>query len=258
MKYLRKTVALLIGVAFVAAIVIGIGVIYAVKNVNVTILTYSDDEETRKSDYEAVKDTLGAIKGGSILFISEKNVIDALESGDSNYSFVSYEKIYPCTINVTLKERRETFAVSVGGKYSMFDAEGKFLRQSAENINVNDGHENLLIEGIAINEIEEIAKIAADFEAKLVQTGTRILRSTVESIVVDENKAISDYAERLVFNLKSGIKIELVNFRDLTEEKMKSAVEEYSSLTDRQKLGGTIRSYQILESGEVRSLYSPV
>lgn len=253
MKYLRKIVALLIGVALLAAIVIGVGVIFAVKNVNVTLLTYSDDEQTQESDYAAVKSSLETIKGGSIVFIGEKNIIDALKSDESNYSFISYEKIYPCTINVVLKERLETFTVSVGGNYSMFDAEGKFLRQAKENINVNDGYANVLIEGVSINGIEEIAKFAADFKTKF-----GLLRSTVESITLDENKSIPDYVERLVFKLKSGIKIELVNFRSATQEKLDSAFLEYSSLTDREKLTGTIRSYQLVDSGEVRSLYTPV
>ncbi|MDE6868116.1 MAG: hypothetical protein K2J83_03105, partial [Clostridia bacterium] len=169
MKFLRKIIALVIGVAFVAAIVISIGLIFAVKNVNVTVLSYSEDGS---GNYADAKSSLSSVKGESILFIGTKELDKAIEG--CNYSLVSYEKIYPCTVNVTVKERLETFAVSVGGQYSFYDADGVYLRKDVENVNSIDGSPNVEVTGVAIEEMGEVAKIAADFKVKF-----KALRSLV-------------------------------------------------------------------------------
>ncbi|MDE5943559.1 MAG: hypothetical protein K2H30_05055 [Clostridia bacterium] len=244
MKFLRKIIALVIGVAFVAAVVISVGLIFAVKNINVTVLSYSEDYS---ENYTDAKKTLSSIKGESILFVDASNINKAISG--CNYSLVSYEKVYPCTVNITVKERLETFAVSVGGQYSFYDADGVYLRKDVENVNIFDGSPNVEVTGVAIEEMDEIAKIAAMFKDKF-----KALRSLVKSIDLDCNPQIADYTEKLFFNFKCGIVIEFDNFTELTEEKIEAAYGQFSKLSDRQKLGGVLRSYQV-EDGSVKAVY---
>jgi len=245
MKHIRKIVALLIGVVFFAAIVISIGMIFAVKNINVTMLTYSDD---CTESYIDAKSSLKSIKGQSILFVRSADLSDAL--GDSNYALESYEKKYPCTINVVLKERLELFAVSVGGQYSMYDSDGKFLRKDIENRNINDNSPNVELTGIAVEEVEDVAKVAMMFKKKF-----NSLRSVVTSINVDNNPLIENYTAKIIFNLRCGLKIELDNYTEYTDEKLDTAYLKFCTLTDRQKLSGTLRSYNLAD-GEVNAVYS--
>ena len=244
MKFLRKIIALVIGVAFVAAIVISIGLIFAVKNINVTVLSYSEDSS---DNYADAKKSLSAIKGESILFVDSKDLGKAIDG--CNYSLVSYEKVYPCTVNVTVKERLETFAVSVGGQYSFYDADGVYLRNGAENANNIDGSPNVEINGIATEKLADVSKIAAAFKEKF-----NALRSLVSSIDVDSNPQIADYTEKLFFNFKCGLVIEFDNYQELTKEKLEAAHNYFAKLSDRQKLGGVLRSYQV-EDGSVKAVY---
>ncbi|MDE7453767.1 MAG: hypothetical protein K2N22_05095, partial [Clostridia bacterium] len=241
MKFLRKILALVIGVAFVAAVVISIGLIFAVKNINVTVLAYCEDST---ENYTDAKKSLASIKGESILFVGSKDIDKAIEG--CNYSLVSYEKVYPCTINVTVKERLETFAVFVGGQYSFYDVDGVYLGRDAENVNNLDGSPNVEVTGVAVEEIGEVAKVASVFKEKF-----NALRSLVSSIEVDSNPQIADYTEKLFFNFKCGLKIELDNYKERTEEKIEAAYDLFAELSDRQKLGGTLRSYQV-EDGSVK------
>ena len=249
MKYLRKIAALLIGVVFFAALVICVGKIFAIKNINVTLITYADEEEYTES-YERAKNTLGTFKGESILFLDSDDVIDAVSG--SNYTVTSCEKKYPCTVNVVLVERLETYAVVVGGLYSMYDNNGKYLRSNLENYNVNDGTPNVELTGIAVENIPAITEIAKSFKETFGS-----LRSIVSSISLDTKPDIEGYTEKLYFNLRCGLKIQFDNYAEYTEEKINEAYKKYCTLSDRQKLSGTLRSYRIGgEEGIINADYS--
>ena len=240
-------VAFLIGLVFFAALVISLGLIFAIKNINVKLITYADEYT---QSYEETKQALSVFKGESIMFVSEENVAEVVS--DSKYAIASFEKIFPCTINVTLKERLETFAVSVGGFYSMYDNDGKFLRSSVDNANANDGSPNVEITGIAIENLDKIANIASHFKEQF-----KALRSIVTSINLDSRPDVEGYTERLIFNMRCGLKIQIDDYTVYTNEKIDYAYSKFCTLTDRQKLGGTLRSYRIGgEDGIVNADYS--
>lgn len=240
-------VAFLIGLVFFAALVISLGMIFAVKNINVKLITYADEYG---ESYSQTKNSLNVFKGESIMFIGEENIAEAIT--DSRYSIAAFEKIFPCTINVTLKERLETFAVSVGGFYSVYDSDGKFLRSSVENANANDGSPNVELTGIAIENLSYIAGIASCFKDNF-----KALRSIVTSINLDSRPEVEGYTEKLVFNMRCGLKIQIDDYTRYTNEKILSAYEKFCTLTDRQKLGGTLRSYRMGgEEGIINADYS--
>ena len=134
----------------------------------------------------------------------------------------------------------------------MYDDEGKFLRKYTANENVNDGSPNVKISGAAEDEIGEVARIAAAFKNKF-----KALRSLVSEITLDTDTSIDDYTERLIFGLRCGLKIQLDNYSEYTEEKIKASYEEFSKLTDKDKLNGVLRSYHRLD-GEVKAVYTNI
>ena len=135
MKHLRKIGILIIAIIIAAAVAVGICVIYAVRNVNVTLLSYPDEEANLNSEILAVKEeVLKKMRGRVISSISEEDVSLCL---DDDYFLESFEKVYPCTINITVQQRREVFAVYDGDNenYSVYDDSGKFLRTAEDNRN---------------------------------------------------------------------------------------------------------------------------
>ena len=249
MKFLRKMVIFFISVILLAVAVIGIGMIFAVKNVNVTLITYADNYE---KDYDEVKKSLNALNGKSIMLVNETSVIDLLSDG--NFSLSSFEKKFPCTVNVTLKERVETFAVSVGGLYYMYDDEGVYLKGRVETENVNpDTFRNVEIIGVSVEQFPEIAKYSSFFKEYF-----GALRSIVSQVNLDTMPGVEGFTEKLVFSLSCGLKIQIDEYEKFTEEKIKAAYEKFVSLTDSEKLVGTLRSYRLGgEDGIINADYSP-
>lgn len=240
---------MLIGVVLLAAVVISVGMIYAVKNINVTLITYAENYD---GDYEGAKSSLSVFEGESILFISEEQIVKVVK--DSNYTLASFEKIYPCTINVTLRERIETFAIPVEGGYAFYDSDGILLRKSTENINNGDNYPNVEVVGVTSEKIEYIASVAATFKDKF-----KSLRSIVTSINLDSKPEIEGYTDKLIFNLRCGLKIRLDNYAESTEEKIEAAYAKFCTLTDRQKLSGVVRSYRFGgEEGIINADYSAI
>ena len=247
MKYLRKMVTLLIGVAFFVALIICVGRIFAIKNINIDLITYEEDST---ESYEKAKETLSVYKGESILFLSESDVVNAIAG--SNYVVTSCEKKFPCTINVTIKERLEIFAVSVGGLYSMYDSDGAYLRTALENTNDIDGTPNVEVTGVAIEQMKSVADIAAVFKANFGG-----LRSIVKSINLDSRPDIEGYSDKLIFNLRCGLTIQLDDYLQDYSEKISAACGKFRTLSDRQKLSGRIRGYRLGgENGFINADYS--
>ncbi len=135
MKYLRKAVLLIIVVVLLASVVIGAGVVLSVRNVNVTLISSSfaaDSEEAYAEIAEYKEKFSRKVKGSIMFFVSEYDVGDIIEDG---YEIESFGKIYPCTLNITLRERRETFAVAVKeGGYRIYDQNGKYISNKENKI----------------------------------------------------------------------------------------------------------------------------
>lgn len=268
MKYLRKIAVLIIIVVFIASVIIAMGAIFAIKNVNVNLVTYDyslskqlDGEEdsfthnTINYDAEAYAEEIGRLKkplqtfkGESILFVGRDDVEDALSGFD--YTVVSYKKRYPCTIEVTLEQRLETFAIEVGGQYSKYDDKGNFLVTSEQNKNGIDGEPNVLLKGIPVERIVEFADYAAHFRNQF-----NALRSVVSQIELVENSEIPGFIDELIFSLRCGLKIEIDDYADRTFEKIEKSKSEYDLLSEKKKQSGVLHIFN--EGTSIGASYEP-
>lgn len=233
MNYVRKTVALILSVAFCAAVIIGMCVAFAVKNVNVELIYYSDSEDCRRA-YEQTVSNLNKIKGTNLLFLSEEDVCEKV-GDESLISLESYEKIFPCTVNIVLKERVETFAAIASEGYSMYDDNGKFIRNSAVNLNVADGSPNVLL-NVKTGEIKTAVELCSKFK-KVFSS----LRNVV--ISVETAQGLFEGTDTFTFELYSGLKIVLVDYAACPERKIECAFTVYNSLSESRKLTGVIRAF---------------
>ncbi len=253
MKFIRKIVTLFITVVFLASVAIGLGVIYAVRNVNVTLISYAEDETAAKENIAKIKsDILGGVRGTVISLINEEKLAKTVE-GDK-YVIESLQKVYPCTLNITVRERVELFACHDGEIINIYDERGTFTRTVA-------GDDETAAEEIAKLVILENAKTPADFES--VAAACSAFKKQFSSFGSICDKVILSRAQaqlatdRITFVLKSGLKIELQDFGVFTEAKAKAAYLKFEDLSGAQKLEGTIFSFAPTDSEEtVRATYS--
>lgn len=246
MKFLRKVAVLVIAMVCVAAFAIGIGVIYSVRNVNIIMLSY-EDKEASENNIAAVRQAVsGKCMGSVIAFVDEENVISAIDDG---YTVEKFEKVYPCTINITVKQRMDVFAVQKGENFEIYDEDGVYLYTSENADNSFDSSPNVLVSGVETKEeMATIAKVSSVFKDKFAS-----LRSVVESISLNKAKSSID-SDRIVFELRCGVVIELQDYENFTSEKISEAFRTFSSLTGEQKL--TVRIYAYEVDGAVKATYS--
>lgn len=236
-KYISKVIWFVIAVIFIASLIIGLGVIFAVKNVNVSLESYTfgeweemDDEQRTQAERligEFKSDILEKYRGKLMGTVSPEKLAECFYGTD--YVLEGFEKKYPCTLNITLRERRETFAVAVTQGYNVYDGEGEFLRVKSGLENNIDGAFNIIAEADAqyIKDIAELSGyFAQDFSA---------LRSAVERISVDRTDS-----GNMIFKLRCGLNIRIVDYKNLSREKIRAAYTAFGKLSGGDKMSGTI------------------
>lgn len=217
-----------LAIIFLIAVVIGAGVILSVRNVNVSFIGYSGvyDEE-----YKATRKNFDNLKGSGLLFIKDGDVYGKVTANEV-FEVESYEKKYPCTINIVLRERVETFALKTDEGYDVYDGRGKLMREEqTENKNSVDGCPNVLLE-CAEDDIAGVAEICAQFKESF-----GAFRRMVKSVTADYTIPA---LRTLNINLYSGLKITLHNWDVSGAEKIKKAYEQYKNLSESDKISGTI------------------
>lgn len=246
MKYIRKIAWLIIIVVFLASLATGVGIVLAVKNVNVTLIsyTYDGDSDEAVDEIASYKERfLNEMRGTIISFVDESAAQTVLDG--SVYTLVSFEKKFPCTIDITISERREVYCSLEGGKYSVYDEYGGYLRTAADfegAFNPVDNAPNVIISGAQSDEdIGLVAYIGGLFESNFAP-----LRSTVESIKLEKSQ--SQYVKsRIIFYLRCGLTVEVQEYEDLAAEKLAKAYGVFVSLSGEDKLGGIIYSFGSVE-----------
>ncbi|MCD7729845.1 MAG: hypothetical protein LUI60_08085 [Clostridia bacterium] len=234
MKYIRRAIVIILAAVFIAAAAIGVSVVFAVRNINVATVSYSSaavGSENFSASVETAKTELSSLSGKNLLGVTSSD-ISSLVPSDGYARFVSAEKVYPCTVNVTLEERLETFAVlSEDGKYLVYDEQGAYITAKVENINNLDGCPNVIVS--AEGSLEEIAAVAGYFGEEF-----SALRSVVESITVTTYAAQDSTV--LAFRLYCGITLRLVDYAVYPQEKVKALHTAFQSLDDYAKTGGEL------------------
>lgn len=242
MKYLRKIIWLVIAVTLLAAVIIGVGVIFSVKNVNVTLKSYSysawdemteERESEARAEIDAIKNIVIKKYGGKLISYVDNDELAASLS-DTLYILESCEKVYPCTLNITVKERREVFYISDGTEtFSTYDSLGVLMRSGLKEedaVNNIDKAPNIFITGVTSDaQIKSIANIASVFAEKFSS-----LRSIVKRIELQARQG------NMIFRLRCGIVVHVTDYVVVTEAKIHAVYNKFMSLSGEEKLSGTI------------------
>lgn len=238
MKYIRRAIVVILAAVFVAAVAIGLSVIFAVRNINVFTIAYTDGGDMSAQFSAAVSSVEGALssyKGRTINAVDEEKVKQAVE--DSEYAeFVSYEKIYPCTINVTVRERLEVFAVAEeGGGYTVLDGNCSAITHKSANVNNLDGSPNVLLENVTAEDYPAVTEIAGLLKEKFSS-----VRAFAESIGIDR-ASVSVERDSLSIKLRCGLTMVITDYKASAADKAEALCNAFLNMPDHLKLSGSMR-----------------
>lgn len=234
MKYVRKVTALVLSIIFCTAIVIGLGVIFSVKNVNVEFIDYTGEHTT---EFEKTKKNLDKLKGSGILFLSAGAVEDKISDG-SVLAVEGYERIYPCTVNVRIKERVECFTVKSSDLVYVYDEDGIFMRtvrtDGGEYLNPTDSSPDIVVESAMGGSLSAADYVSVAHMFKAFKESFGALRKLVESVTVYVSLNTAN------IKLRSGISVVVSEWQSNAEDKCATALAVYESLSDKQRTCGII------------------
>lgn len=228
MRYIRKVTALILSIIFCVALVVGVGVIFAVKNVNVTYIDYSG---AHADVYSLSRRNLDELKGTQLVFLDEESVREKL-ADDGVIAVESIEKIYPATVNIVLRERVECFVMDAGDVYNIYDDRGGLMgvsnKQYGVPMNALDGSPDIMVD--ADEELlPDIAKLMGYFKENF-----GALRSLVSSVAVHSS------VDGAMITLRSGMTIAIAEWRSGGDLKMYRAYQDYANLTDLERTNALV------------------
>lgn len=241
MKYIRKAITIVLVAVFVVAAVVGVSIIFAVRNINVFTEAYEVNGSSSKefeSSVASVKSVLEGYRGRIITGVKEEEISDAL-AGNGYAELVSFEVVMPCTVNVTLRERVEVFAVAAEeGGYDMLDINLGYISHSPYNANNIDGSPNVLIENVSEQDYPAVAALAEQMHAKYSS-----VRAFAESMSVENDKN----SQTLSIKLRCGLTMQIDEYRDGADKKAEALFAAFEAMPDYMKLGGVMYCVSVVD-----------
>ncbi len=223
----------------VAVIAAGLNAVFTVTLVQTDFLVYSADGEREAASLKA---ELNKYVGSSTTFLDLDEVRGVVEA----YPCMKVEKLekkFPSTVEISVSERRETFAVAGGEGYAILDGDGTYLYDRDTLKNRSEG-ENILLEGFpfslsrgqAAEGIEELLSVYEVFAEHLGEP-----RANIRSV---SYRTESASGHSLVIGMREGIVIELYlpqgNAPKMAESALLDSRYGYLVRSDGERLTGTI------------------
>lgn len=239
---MRKKVLIItaVGLALLAAVVaVALNAVFTLTDVVVTYLPISETGEQESLELQQRLEEKFLGKSTAFLDLDE---VKAVVAEYPAFEVTELKKGYPSSVIMTVAERREMFCIQKEGGYAVLDEEGRYLYDSAENLNRRSG-ENILLEGFEVSlKAGQIPSgngfAAAILFANIFSEQPASARFDILSIslIGTENELAGAYTMQI--QTREGVKIIIYEPDRLAEKKAAAALEKYLSLEGSERLIG--------------------
>ena len=244
----KVAVILLSVVIFVAVCVLGVSTVYRVDEITLKVEGVSTTQEAKEEEQALQESLLKKYKGNSILFVQQKGAEEVLENY-SSFRLTEFKRKFPNRLIIEVVEDVETYAVENGedGYYILSD-NGMVIGERLDSKNRLDGEDNLIIKGFSVTaqrgevptgEQAFLDTLAFCKEVSAILGGIRKNVVSIERIVKTPD-GVSIPETLICFTMKEGVKIYVSQPETLTQEKAKSAIDKYNSLSVTERTKGAI------------------
>ena len=239
-----KKITVIIAIAFFIALIASLYTLFSIRKVSARYEVYGSSGETAE-----IQQALNEFKGKNMLFFDIGEVRERLE-GFSYYEVIAVEKEYPNVINVSLKKRTETFAVTVGDKTYVLDGEGVVLNDSGETF-TESSVTGVTTSGITAEEVVlgELIRTSDDalFYSALDMAKKAALSDFVASVEIISDIEIKD----VVLNTRTGVKITVYKADVRGVAKIEKVLDAFENASDYTKTYSEIVVY-MTDAGEIK------
>lgn len=244
---MKKRVIISAVVAFVllvAVIAAGLNAVFTVTLVDASFATFSDGGAASAA---ALEEKLSVFRGKSTTFLDLADV-RALVAEYPCFRVDEVKKVYPARVELSVTERRETFACADGrGGYVVLDEEGIVLDTARSGIgNVQTGGDNILLENFTFEAkvgqvaegdyIAELLSVISVFREEFGQIRANVRSVSLRIEASEDNRR----ANRFDVVMQEGVVIHVFNPSSLPAEKARAVADKYRALSDDEKLYGFI------------------
>lgn len=238
----KKTVLTVILTALVvlAAAVLGVANVFRVDSVVVNAPMVSD---AAKAEAEALQKDLNELyQGANTLFTNEQ----AAEEVFAKYPYfrlTDFKKDYPNVLVIEATEDAEVYAVASGeGEYYILSESGTVLGVRSSPANRADGADNILVSGVEISGALGEQAVGTDGIAEILALTNKMseLLGGVRSNLVSVEAVRHGSVTQLTLRMREGVTVYVIKPETFTNTKAEMLTQKYLSLTDAQRLTGSI------------------
>ncbi len=194
MKYKRLLVSVTV-LLFVVIAVLSFNFLFKISDVQLSVTYIENSPENIK---DKVSEYSKSLEGKNLLFLSEKEIENDILEFSPYVKVLKVEKIFPCSVKISVTEYEEIFSLKCGDKYYMLDASLRVLCMKNKNLNNITNKPNLTVN------IDE-----SDYEALSVGKNLSFLDKVTNEYLVDLLPLVNDFKENLtnisINVLKDGI-----------------------------------------------------
>ncbi|HIX08838.1 MAG TPA: FtsQ-type POTRA domain-containing protein [Firmicutes bacterium] len=245
---LTTVVAFILLVAVFAA---GLNAVFTVAYVNAGFLTYTPEGERAAQE---LKEELNGYLGTSTTFL-DLSEVRATAEAYPRFRVVSVEKRYPAAVEIKIEERRAAFAMQAENGWDILDADGFRIDtvDSAQDHLVLAGdfsfsYRDGVIDGAYASQLLELYGVLSEL---LGEPRANVLSVTLE----DRGNTSSDRFDNFRIAMREGVQILIGEPSVRAGDKARAALETYFSLSESERVTGTIITAINGQTGEVTAGY---
>lgn len=239
MQKLKKTIIILIAIAFIVALVASVIMLFSVKKVQAQFSVYGD------SQAEEIQRELDTLNGKNLFFLKTDAVLKLCEKYPY-YEITAVQKEYPNVLKVNVVKRAEVFKIDGADKAYVLNKDGIVLNDRGEtefprnvlSLTLN----NLSVIGGALG--EKIRTTDDELFYSVLKTSQALkLNDIVKSVEISDN---GHGWRDAIFSTYTGAVVNVWDVDDDGEGKITAAFTYYETLSDYKKTHYTINSYRVV------------
>lgn len=247
-------------ILFLAALAAGLNAVFTVTSVKASFIAFSD---VGRQESGSLQKELDRFVGKSTTFLDTEEIRAVVEKYPCFRIEGEIEKKFPQTVELTVVEREEVFAVWSEEKnaYAVLDGGGVYLYDK-ENASNRLGGENIVLTGFSLKleagktaegeNFEEFLAVYREFESELGGLRRNVVSATFGR---PSSQASYDYFS---LTMREGVTVFIDRPSSKAQEKAARAIETYLSLSEREKTYGEIFAGENPLTGEVTAKHNSV